>query len=99
MLRAEMSEARMRWLDTIKEPQVRIERDSSDFLKPIDSQGEHLDFHSLRHSTASWLNAAGAARQETIAYTAKPNEKAGETQEPPGFISRMPPQGLEPWTR
>ncbi len=169
MLRADMAEARMRWLDTIKEPQERIERDTSDFLKPIDSQGEHLDFHSLRHSTASWLIAAGAdvktvqtimrhsdikltldryghlfpgseaaavervrsaftqsvelrqtgtsavsgvqhlvqqserfsARkganecneviaQDTIAYTAKPNEKAGETQETLGFISSAP---------
>ena len=169
MLRADMAEARSHWLDTFSDPQKRIEQDASDFLKPIDSEGEHLDFHSLRHTTASWLIAAGAdiktvqaimrhsdikltldryghlfpgseaaaierirsaftqsvelrqtgtnavlgvqhlvqhsgrfsarkgakecneaACQETIAFTAKPNEKAGETQETLGLKKSAP---------
>ena len=60
MLRADMATARIGWLDTFQEPQERIERDASDFLRAIDSEGERLDFHSLRHTCASWLIQSGA---------------------------------------
>lgn len=47
MLRADMAAARSAWLEPFK-GQERAEADESDFLRPIDSQGETLDFHALR---------------------------------------------------
>ena len=60
MLRHDMEEARQALLRTISDAQERIEADKGDFLKSFNSAGETLDFHALRHTTATWLIEAGA---------------------------------------
>jgi integrase len=57
MFRADLSRARDAWLASIDDPKLRIEAAESDFLAATDSEGEKLDFHSLRHTCASWLIA------------------------------------------
>jgi len=60
MLREDLEAARQAWLDTKKDPQARMEADECDFLKSVDSDDERIDFHSLRHTCATWLIHAGA---------------------------------------
>jgi integrase len=60
MLREDLEAARQAWLDTKKDPQARLEADASDFLQSVDSDNERIDFHSLRHTCATWLIHAGA---------------------------------------
>jgi integrase len=60
MLREDLEAARQAWLKTNRDPQERLEADESDFLQSIDSDGGRIDFHSLRHTCATWLIHAGA---------------------------------------
>jgi integrase len=60
MLRADLAEARRRWLKAAKgDPEERLRREQSDFLSVRDHSGHLLDFHSLRHSTGTWLSQSG----------------------------------------
>ncbi len=61
MLRADLEAARALWLADADCPEERNTRAESDFLKAETSTGQVLDFHSLRHSTGSWLARAGVA--------------------------------------
>ncbi len=69
MLGDDMAAARADWLETCKEPLQRIEADQSDFLKPLDSEGETLDFHALRHACAIWLIQSGRRERVTSRQT------------------------------
>ena len=61
MLRADLSEARRMWLkDSWNDPDERMRREQSDFLLATDQEGEHLDFHSLRHTCGAWMAMTGA---------------------------------------
>jgi integrase len=60
MLREDLEAARQAWLKTKHDPQERLEADESDFLQSVDSDGERIDFHSLRHTCATWLIHSGA---------------------------------------
>lgn len=66
MLRADLKDARQKWLSEAKTPQERQAREESDFLKAQTDDGE-LDFHALRHSFATMLTASGVAPQDAKA--------------------------------
>ncbi len=55
MVKADLDEARAKWLDTATTPTDREEWEKTDFLLYCDSQGRFLDFHALRHTRGVWL--------------------------------------------
>ncbi len=61
MLRDDLDEARLRWLQDAKTDAERKERERSDFLKHIDADGRVLDFHGTRHTYVSAIVAGGAS--------------------------------------
>jgi len=58
VLRDDLDAARAAWLEEAK-PEDRKAHEESRFLCYADSAGRVADFHSLRHTTGSWLAAAG----------------------------------------
>jgi integrase len=61
MFRKDVEHARQAWLQTAKsDSEEFLRRTESDFLAVKNFEGEHLDFHSLRHTCGAWLAMAGA---------------------------------------
>jgi hypothetical protein len=77
MFRADLAEARARWIAEVQEPESRQERESSSFLVYRDDAHRVADFHALRHTFISHLAAGGVhpktaqtlARHSTITLT------------------------------
>ncbi len=59
MIRRDLAVARDKWLKETKDPAERRRRLASDYLAPVNHDGEDLVFHSLRHTCGAWLALAG----------------------------------------
>lgn len=57
-IESDLIEARRQWLESLNDRE-RIKAAESDFLMRTNHEGEHLVFHSLRHTCGAWLAMAG----------------------------------------
>lgn len=55
---ADLMDSRLKWLETL-DGKERIEAEQSDFLSRTNHEGEHLVFHSMRHTCGAWLAMSG----------------------------------------
>ena len=55
LVKWDLAAARRRWIAQAKDEKERRDREASDFLKYVNSRGQYLDFHSLRHTRGVWL--------------------------------------------
>ena len=77
MIRADLAEARMVWLESFKDARQRAEAEESDFLTYCDAEGRYADLHSLRHTYISRVVRCGTsakaaqtlARHSTVQLT------------------------------
>lgn len=105
MLRADLAAARAEWVKAAKDdPQEHLRREQSDFLLPVNHEGEHCDFHSLRHTCGAWLALSGAhpnvvkeiMRHSTITLTMDayghlfPGSEAAAIEKLPDMVSDKP---------
>ena len=61
MIRADLADARQRWIKEARnDPDEHGRRGESDFLADQNHDGEVFDFHSLRHTCGAWLALTGA---------------------------------------
>ncbi len=101
MLRGDLAVARERWLEEAKsDSEEGRKRQESDFLLPVNHEGEHLDFHALRHTCGAWLAMAGVhpniikqvMRHSTITLTLDtyghlmPDDTAGAVDKLPDLV-------------
>lgn len=61
MLHRDLKAARQAWLNEAKTEAAKSYREKSDFLKPLDSNGDVIDFHSFRHGYISSIVNSGAS--------------------------------------
>lgn len=66
IIRADLAAAREAWLASSMTPQVREEREATDFLAERNARGERFDFHALRVSYGNHLRAGGANLREVM---------------------------------
>jgi integrase len=59
MMRVDLAAARAKWLD--EEPELREQREKSDYLEYRDQQGRYADFHANRHTFITNLSRAGVS--------------------------------------
>jgi len=105
MLRADLADARREWLEAARhDAQEHARRADSDFLAPVDHEGENLDFHALRHTCGAWLAMSGAhpkavqavMRHSTIVLTMDtyghlfPGQEADTVARLPGMLTDAP---------
>jgi integrase len=77
MIHADMAAAKTQWVGEVDDPEVQAARERDDFLSCLNSAGEVVDFHCLRHTYLSRLARSGAspkamqmlARHSTIELT------------------------------
>ena len=68
ILRVDLADARREWLRAARHnAEECARRQESDFLVPVNHEGETLDFHSLRHTCGAWLAMTGAHPKEVQA--------------------------------
>jgi len=61
MLLSDLADARREWQKAVRHDSAEAgRRRESDFLKPVNHDGEVLDFHALRHTCGAWLAMGGA---------------------------------------
>jgi len=61
MLRQDLAAARTAWLsEARRDPDEYVAREQSDFLVATNTNGEIIEFHSLRHTCGAWLAMLGA---------------------------------------
>jgi integrase len=105
MLRADLEAARALWLADADCPEELTTREGSDFLKAKTGAGS-LDFHSLRHSTGSWLARAGVSvptiqrlmrhSDPSLTLNVYGHSFAGELQSAVGKVGEMVGVSLRP---
>jgi integrase len=62
MIHADLATAKADWVAEVQEQPKEIEtRQKSDFLSCLNSDGERIDFHSLRHTYLTRLSRSGAS--------------------------------------
>jgi integrase/recombinase XerD len=64
MIRADLKEARRKWLSGFQDARQRAEAEQSDVLAYRDSEGRYADFHSLRHGYITMIGKAGVSPRE-----------------------------------
>ena len=105
MLRADLEAARQAWIKSAGDAaEERQRREQADFLAAETAEGQHLDFHSLRHTCGAWLAMAGEhpktvqaiMRHSSITLTMDtyghlfPGQEAGAVDKLPSMLAPAP---------